>query len=126
MKITRINHAAINCHEKGQATLRFYTELLGIATTPRPEFIEKAIPGGWLQLPNGQVHIIDAPLQGKPGEPVGPHVSYYVDDLAAAEAELAEAGIELTAAMGEGPARVIWCTDPAGNTVELQQEPEGD
>lgn len=124
MKITRINHAAINCAGKWDETRAFYLDLLGMETTPRPDFIEKAIGGCWLQFANGQVHVIDAPTTGKPGEPVGPHVSYYVDDLGAAEAEIAAAGVELTAAMGEGPARVIWCTDPAGNTVELQQDPD--
>ncbi len=124
MKITRLNHAAINCQGQWEATRVFYTELLGIGTTPRPEFIEKTIGGCWLQLPNGQVHVIDAPYDGSPGAPIGPHVSYYVDDLAAAEAELSEKGVTFTAAMGEGPARILWFTDPAGNTVELQQDPD--
>jgi catechol 2,3-dioxygenase-like lactoylglutathione lyase family enzyme len=124
MKITRLNHAAINVDGKWEETRAFYTGLLGMGTSPRPDFIEKALPGCWLQFPNAQVHVIDAPLSGRAGEPIGPHVSYYVDDLGAAEQELADAGVELTAAMGEGPARVIWCTDPAGNTVELQQDPD--
>lgn len=124
MKITRINHAAINCHGKWEETRVFYTELLGLATTPRPEFIEKAIGGCWLQLPNGQVHVIDAPFDGSPGAPVGPHLSYYVDDLAGAEAELASHGVRLSASMGEGADRILWFVDPAGNTVELQQDPE--
>ena len=124
MKITRLNHAAINVDGKWEETRAFYTGLMGMETTPRPEIIEKSLPGCWLQFPNAQVHVIDAKLSGRPGEPIGPHVSYYVDDLAAAEQELEDAGVELTAAMGEGPTRVIWCTDPAGNTVELQQDPD--
>lgn len=124
MKITRINHAAINCEGKWEETRVFYTQLLGIETSPRPEFIEKAIGGCWLQLPNGQVHVIDAPYDGSPGAPLGPHVSYYVDDLASAETELASHAVALSAAMGEGAARIVWFTDPAGNTVELQQDPE--
>lgn len=123
MKITRINHAAINVEGKWPETRDFYCEFLGIGTTPRPGSIDGLIGGCWLQLPNGQVHVIDAPYDGKPGNPVGPHVSYYVDDLAAAEQEVEARGLA-TVAMGEGANRILWLTDPAGNTVELQQDPE--
>ena len=69
------------------------------------------------------MHLIDSPYDGKAGNPVGPHVSYYVEDIAGAEQEVEARGL-VTFAMGEGKDRIVWLTDPAGNTVELQQDPE--
>ena len=60
MRITRLNHAAINCHGRWPETREFYCDFLGIETTPRPGAISDAVGGCWLQLPNGQVHVIDA------------------------------------------------------------------
>jgi len=123
MKVTRLNHAAVNVEGHWKQTERFYCQLLGLGTTPRPGQMDRAIGGCWLQLPNAQVHLIDAPCDGSPGSPVGPHISYYVDDLAEAEREIEANGLEATRLTIDG-LRIIWITDPAGNTVELQQDPE--
>jgi catechol 2,3-dioxygenase-like lactoylglutathione lyase family enzyme len=123
MKITRFNHAALNIAGSGKETQAFYTELLGIPTTPRPPEIDRMIGGCWLQFPNAQIHLIDAPLDGRPRNPVGNHVSLFVDDIAAAEREVAQRGLA-TVQMGDGRRKVIWFSDPAGHTVELQQDPE--
>lgn len=122
MKVTRLNHAAINVHGKWEACRDFYQEFMGIGTVDRGVF-ENMIGGCWLQLPNGQVHVIDAEYDGSPGAPVGPHISYYVSDLDEAEREVRERGLE-PIAFGEAEKRILWVTDPAGNTVELQQDPE--
>jgi len=123
MKVTRLNHAAINVHGRWKESERFYCQLLGIGTTPRPGQMDKAIGGCWLQLPHGQVHLIDAPYDGSPGNPVGPHVSYYVEDLAAAMREIEAKGLKARHLEIDG-LQIVWITDPAGNTVELQQDPE--
>jgi hypothetical protein len=38
-------------------------------------------------------------------------------------AELSERGIEMRV-LGQGRTRIVWVADPAGNTVELQQDPQ--
>ncbi len=126
MKVTRINHAAINVHGKWPEVEEFYREFMGIGTTPRPGAIDGVIGGCWLQLENAQVHVIDAPDDGSPGNPVGPHISYFVTDLDEAVREIEARGLPMRemASMGDGIGRVVWVTDPAGNTVELQQDPE--
>lgn len=121
MKITRVNHAALNIAAGITEVEHFYTRLLGIPTVPRqlpPEFAAR-VPGFWMQLGQTQVHIIQAPLEGRAREPVGPHLAFYVDDLDAAVAELGVAGIEFDRFGG-----FVFFSDPAGNTVELQQDPE--
>ena len=53
--------------------------------------------------------------------PTGPHVCFAVEDLDAAVAELERDGIPYVQG-AQGPVVQIWFTDPAGNTVEIQQE----
>ena len=43
-------------------------------------------------------------------------------DLDQAVSELAAHGIEMRV-LGEGRSRIVWISDPAGNTVEFQQDP---
>jgi len=128
MKITRINHAAVNIHGQVDATREFYTKLLGLPEVPIQLPGRDPIPPGtvqafWLQLGGVQVHAIGAPMKGEPREPVGPHVSWYVADLDATVAELDAAGIEMRV-LGEARNRIVWVSDPAGNTVEFQQDPD--
>jgi catechol 2,3-dioxygenase-like lactoylglutathione lyase family enzyme len=69
------------------------------------------------------VHAIGAPMKGELREPTGPHVSWYVADLDEAVDQLGARGIEMRV-LGEGRERIVWVADPAGNTVEFQQDPE--
>jgi catechol 2,3-dioxygenase-like lactoylglutathione lyase family enzyme len=128
VKITRINHAAVNVHGKVDEARAFYTELLGLPEVAiqlpgRPPLPKGSVPAFWLQLGGVQVHAIGAPLKGEPREPTGPHVSWYVADLDVAVTELAARGVEMRV-MGHGRERIVWVSDPAGNTVEFQQDPE--
>ena len=128
MKITRINHAAVNIHGKVDEAREFYTALLGLPEVPialpgRPPIPKGTVPAFWLELGGVQVHAIGAPMKGEPREPVGPHVSWYVADLDEAVADLGARSIEMRV-LGEGRNRIVWVSDPAGNTVEFQQDPE--
>lgn len=127
MKITRINHAAVNIHGKVDEAREFYTRLLGLPEVPIQLPGRDPIPPGkvqafWLELGGVQVHAIGAEMKGEPREPVGPHVSWYVADLDETVAELEAAGIEMRV-LGEASNRIVWISDPAGNTVEFQQDP---
>lgn len=120
MKITRFNHAALNIASGVQDMESFYTGVLGIPAVPRqlpPEFAVR-VPGFWLQLGETQVHVIQAPLEGRPREPVGRHIAFYVENLDEAVATLGAAGIAYDRLGG-----FVFLADPAGNTIELQQDP---
>ena len=127
MKITRFNHAAVNIHGKVDEAREFYTEVLGLPEVPiqlpgRPPIPKGTIQAFWLELGGCQVHAIGAPAKGELREPTGPHVSWYVSDLDQAVAELEARRIEMRV-IGEGRERIVWVADPAGNTVEFQQDP---
>jgi catechol 2,3-dioxygenase-like lactoylglutathione lyase family enzyme len=127
VKITRINHAAVNIHGKVDEARAFYTRLLGLPEVPiqlpgRPPVPPGTVQAFWLELGGVQLHAIGAPMKGEPREPVGPHVSWYVADLDETVAELDAHGIEKRV-LGEGRNRIVWVSDPAGNTVEFQQDP---
>jgi catechol 2,3-dioxygenase-like lactoylglutathione lyase family enzyme len=69
------------------------------------------------------VHLVDAPAGDQVIRPTGPHVCFGVEDLDGAIAELERDGIPLVRG-AQGEVVQIWVTDPAGNTIELQQDPE--
>ena len=127
MKITRINHMAYNVAGHVAEAREFYTKLLGI-----PE-VAIAFPGRtpvigsemglWIEHKAVQMHLIGIPKKGEAREPVNTHVSWYVADLAKAVAEIRAAGIEMREMTGD-VGHIVWISDPAGNTVELQQDPE--
>lgn len=128
MKITRFNHAAVNVHGVVDEARAFYLDLLGLPEVPiqlpgRPPLAKGSVPAFWIELGGAQLHAIGAPRAGEPREPTGPHVSWYVEDLEQAVRELAARRIEMRV-LGEGRQRIVWVSDPAGNTVELQQDPD--
>ena len=128
MQITRFNHVAYNTHGVTQQAREFYTKLLGLPEVPvqLPGMTADAVAKtgiAWVQLGPVQMHLIPLPAKGEPREPFGTHVSWYVADLEGACAELAANKIEMRV-LGEGRTRIVWISDPAGNTVELQQDPE--
>ena len=125
MKITRFNHLAVNIHGKVDEARKFYTGLLGLSEVPI-QLRGRApgtVPGFWLQLAGVHVHAIGYPTKGELREPTGPHLGWYVADLDEAVAELTANGLEIRV-LGEGRERIVWVADPAGNTVEFQQDPE--
>ncbi len=80
------------------------------------------MPGHWHVVSDQELHLVGAPPTGGAIDPTGHHFCLAVDDLDAAVAELEERGIDyLRAIQGAGTVQ-IWISDPAGNTVELQQE----
>jgi catechol 2,3-dioxygenase-like lactoylglutathione lyase family enzyme len=57
-------------------------------------------------------------LAGKPLDPMGPHTAFYVEDIEAVETHLTNENIEY-----QRMDQFIFAADPAGNTVEFQQDP---
>lgn len=121
MKVTRLHHVSVNTNGTPLEELApFYQELLGLGDLDRPEI--PGVPGHWHDLGEQQLHLVGAPSRGTGIDPTGPHFCVAVEDLQAAIAELEDQGIEyVRAVQGESTVQ-IWVTDPAGNTIELQQE----
>lgn len=119
IKITRLNHTAINTPSDVEAMEQFYTQHLGARTIKRdiPEEFQDMIPGFWMQFSNAQVHVIQNSDNGA-GNPLGPHVAYYVENIEAAEQYLSAQGIR-----HQRVDNILFTSDPAGNTIEFQQDP---
>jgi catechol 2,3-dioxygenase-like lactoylglutathione lyase family enzyme len=121
INITRVNHTALNTTSDVEEIKEFYCKHLGAETVPRdipPEYEEK-IPGFWMQFENGQVHIIKNSDPGGIRNPLGPHIAFYVSSLAETESYLKDNGVEY-----DRMNQFIFLSDPAGNTIELQQDPD--
>lgn len=110
----------------------FYTQTLGVETVRRdlPEKYDALIPGFWMQFPNGQIHVIESSPSAKTSgmlgqitntecDPMGPHTAFFVADIDRAEQHLAAHGVPYDRVQG-----FIFTCDPAGNTVEFQQDPD--
>jgi catechol 2,3-dioxygenase-like lactoylglutathione lyase family enzyme len=121
MKVTRFHHVSVNsAGAPVEELVAFYRDVLGLGDQERPEI--PGVPGHWHMVGDQELHIVGAPAAGAGIDPTGNHFCVAVDDLDAAIAELEALGIRsVRGVQGEGVVQ-IWITDPAGNTVELQQE----
>jgi catechol 2,3-dioxygenase-like lactoylglutathione lyase family enzyme len=121
MNVTRFHHVSVNSNGASlDAMVDFYRDVLGLGDKPRPEI--PGIGGHWHTVGDQELHLVDAPSVGPGIDPTGHHYCVAVDDLDAAIAELETRGIEyVRAVQGENTVQ-IWIVDPAGNTIELQQE----
>ena len=121
MKVTRFDHVSVNTRGVPvEEMVDFYRSVLGLGDLPRPDM--GGLPGHWHAVGDLGLHLVGAPGRGEGIDPRGPHYCVAVDDLDAAVAELEDRGIEyVRAVQGESTVQ-IWITDPAGNTIELQQE----
>jgi len=116
MEFLGVHHISLNVAD-AEAAERFYTEVLGLAKLPRPDF---GFPGSWLGLPDGrQVHLIEA--DGYEAAK-GPHFALHVADLDAVRDELMAQGVKVSkvseiAHVG----RQCFFKDPSGNGIELNE-----
>ena len=121
MKVTRFHHVSVNANGTPiPEMVGFYHDVLGLGDQPRPDI--PGIPGHWHLVGDQELHLVGAPPSGPGIDPTGHHYCVAVEDLDAAIAELEERGIAyVRAVQGENTVQ-IWINDPAGNTIELQQE----
>ena len=122
MNITRFHHVSVNTNSTPlDEMVEFYRGVLGLADLRRPEI--PGIPGHWHAVGDQELHLVGAPPNGTPIDSTGHHYCVAVTDLDAAIVELDEHGIEYQRGVqGQGTLQ-IWIVDPAGNTIELQQDP---
>ena len=119
MKVTRVLHVSVNAHRALDETRSFYQDLFGLDSKSRPEI--PGIGGHWFALGESELHLVDAPAGAEAIRPAGNHYCVAVDDLDAAIADLERAGIAYQRG-AQGEVVQIWLADPAGNTIELQQD----
>jgi glyoxylase I family protein len=116
MRPAGLHHVSINVDDV-PAARDFYVRVLGLTErADRPDF---SFGGAWLNAGDQQVHLIEADVPPSMGQ----HFALAVTDLDAAVAELRAGGVQVTDPVPVGPGRQAFVTDPAGNTVELQQPP---
>jgi catechol 2,3-dioxygenase-like lactoylglutathione lyase family enzyme len=121
MKVTRFHHVSVNANGVELDDLvSFYREVLGLDDLARPHI--PGVPGHWHAVDDQQLHLVGAPPAGSGIDTTGHHFCLAVDDLPAAVSELEERGIEYVRALQGEDTVQIWINDPAGNTIELQQE----
>lgn len=121
MKVTRFHHVSINTNGASlDDVATFYREVLGLGDKARPDI--PGIPGHWHVVGDQELHLVGAPPRGTPIDSTGHHYCVAVDDLDAAVAELEDRGIEYQRAVQGAGTVQIWISDPAGNTIELQQQ----
>jgi catechol 2,3-dioxygenase-like lactoylglutathione lyase family enzyme len=121
MKVTRFQHVSINANGTSlDEMVAFYGDVLGLGDKARPDI--PGVPGHWHVVGDQELHLVGAPPTGNTIDPTGHHFCVSVEDLDAAVADLEERGIEFVRAVQGAGTVQIWISDPAGNTVELQQE----
>lgn len=123
MKITQLNHVAVHVADVEQST-RFYRDLLGLPTMPRPGF---SFPGAWFRVGQGddfqEVHLIGRPVGDAP-PPRERHVAFMVDDIDAWAEALREKGVEHTGPkLRPDGAKQVFLRDPDGHVIELCTPP---
>jgi catechol 2,3-dioxygenase-like lactoylglutathione lyase family enzyme len=118
--VTRILHHSVNVEGRLDQCGQFY-ERLSLPDLARPEI--PGVAGRWFGAGGAQVHLVDAPAGETAIRPTGPHVCFGVDDLEGAIAELERDSVPYRRG-AQGDVIQIWVVDPAGNTIELQQDPD--
>jgi catechol 2,3-dioxygenase-like lactoylglutathione lyase family enzyme len=122
MRVTRVGHVSVNVEGALDETRTFYADVLGLDDRERPEIT--GVGGHWHGMGDVELHLVDAAQAGHGIDPTGPHFCVFVDDLDAAIRELDDRAIPHLDAR-QGDVVQVWVTDPAGNTVELQQDRAG-
>jgi len=121
VNVTGVQHVSVCTGDRGlEELVAFYRDVLGLGDKPRPEI--PGIGGHWHTVGDQELHLVDAPSAGSGIDPTGHHYCVAVTDLDAAIAELEARGIAYQRAVQGESTVQIWITDPAGNTIELQQE----
>jgi catechol 2,3-dioxygenase-like lactoylglutathione lyase family enzyme len=121
VKITKFHHVSVNCNDAPLSDMvSFYSDLFGLHSKERPDI--PGVPGHWFNVSDQELHVVGAPPRGTPIDSTGNHYCVAVEDLDKAILELDEADIPYERAVQGAGTVQIWIIDPAGNTIELQQD----
>jgi catechol 2,3-dioxygenase-like lactoylglutathione lyase family enzyme len=125
MTIRMIDHINIDTHDLDR-TVRFFTEVLGLAQGPRPSF---SFPGAWLYAGDAAVvhlnHLTGAAATARAKRPpkntgAFNHFSFAATDFDGHTARLKRLGVDYETRDVPGRnLRQIFCFDPNGVRIEL-------
>ena len=116
--------------QDADASLKFYTEVLGLKVLPRPSVIG---PGYWLadDRDTVQFHLIQTDKEYRPGpeakvSPTGRHTAWLVQDLEVFRQHLRQLGIDWQELPAGAivPSAQLFIKDPDGHTWEFQEPPK--
>jgi glyoxylase I family protein len=101
------------------ASLEFYSGVLGLELTDRPDL---GFPGAWLKLGEQQIHLLELPtVDPTTGRPAhggrDRHVALSTRNVDLVRAALDEAGWAYTLSISGR--RALFCRDPDGNAIEV-------
>ncbi len=119
MSVLSLHHVSLLVKDTAKA-LEFYCGVLALEKDQnRPDL---GFPGAWLNIGEQQIHLLELanpdPVNGRP-EHGGRdrHTAFFIDDLAAMEAKLHNAGLKFT--RSKSGRKALFCRDYDGNGVEL-------
>lgn len=118
MSLKGVHHILITYPpEAGNATLNFYSQVLGLEKIPRPE-ASRNVAGAWYALGQIQIHLGEE--QNPNNQASRRHICFQVDDLSAFEEHLKAYGVEILPDHSPVPQyRRFFLRDPAGNRLEI-------
>ncbi|NOT11024.1 MAG: glyoxalase [Methylococcaceae bacterium] len=104
-----------------QASLQFYSGILGLELMDRPDL---GFPGAWLKVGNQQIHLLELnnpdPTTGRPAHGGRDrHVAMTVSDIEPVKEALNAAGFVYT--MSISGRKALFCRDLDGNAIEIIQ-----
>jgi catechol 2,3-dioxygenase-like lactoylglutathione lyase family enzyme len=121
--IVAVSHVNVTVPASLEAAAKhFYEGVLGLAQIPKPEGTRQNM-GAWYQLVGMQLHLsIEDDVQNEVSDR---HVCYQVADIAAANLEFRNAGVEIIPDPRpvSGQSR-FFVRDPGGNLLEITQRLE--
>lgn len=109
-----LHHVSINVDDV-DAALAFYVGRLGLRV--RDDRPDLGFGGAWLDAGAQQVHLI----AGEPPSALGQHLALAVAELDAWVEALRAVGVRVSDPVSIGTSRQSFCSDPAGNLVELHE-----
>ena len=118
-EIHSINHVSLLVADT-RRSLDFYHGLLGLPVNDsRPDL---GYPGAWLQVGDGQIHLLELPESGQTRAPAQHggrdyHLAMNVTNLDELVQVLETAGIAYT--RSRSGRKALFCRDPDGNALEL-------
>jgi len=120
--VTQLHHVNVTVPpELEAATKDFYGAVLGLKQVPKPPAARQS--GAWYQIGDTQLHLSveDEPLSSLSSR----HICFAVSDLATAEKNFRDAGVEIIPDARPVPGTErFYVRDPGGNQLEIVQKNE--